>query len=193
MINEISDIHNNGLEVDRNTYTVQFYLGADWKFLAMACGIDSANSTHACVWCTCPKADRHRVDQEWSITNQKKSAHTIQSMTDASRLPARTKKKFNCSKVPLFSMVPMERVIIDNLHLFLRVADNLINLLILDLRRLDGIEKCNELDRSKATNIREYKAFLVFSCKTPFHFYVCKDSRSLKWRDLTGPESTAIC
>ena len=29
VINEISDIHNNGLEVDRNTYTVQFYLGAD--------------------------------------------------------------------------------------------------------------------------------------------------------------------
>jgi len=85
-------------------------------------------------------------------------------------------------------MVPMERVIIDNLHLFLRVADSLINLLILDLRRLDGIEKCNELDRSKATNIREYEAFLVFSCKIPFHFYVCKDSRSLKWRDLTGPE-----
>lgn len=27
--------HNNGLEVDRNRYTVQFYLGADWKFLAI--------------------------------------------------------------------------------------------------------------------------------------------------------------
>lgn len=121
--------------------------------------------------CTCPKADIHRVDQEWSLTDQNKGARTIQSITDASRLPARSKKKFNCSKVPLFSMVPMEGVIIDNLHLFLRVADNLINLLILDLRRLAGIEKCNELDRSKATNIREYEAFLVFSCK---------DSRFLK-------------
>ena len=132
--------------------------------------------------CTCPKADIHRVDQEWSITDQNKGARTIQSITDASRLPARSKKKFNCSKVPLFSMVPMERVIIDNLHLFLRVADNLINLLILDLRRLDGIEKCNELDRSKATNIREYEAFLVFSCK---------DSRFLKWRDLLDLKGTS--
>ena len=84
-------------------------------------------------------------------------------------------------------MVPIERVVIDNLHLFLRVADNLINL-ILDLRHLDGIEKCNELDRSKATNIRECEAFLVHTCKIPFHFYICKDSRSLKWCDLTGLE-----
>ena len=29
VISEISDIHNNGLEVDRNRHTVQFYLGAD--------------------------------------------------------------------------------------------------------------------------------------------------------------------
>ena len=64
-------------------------------------------------------------------------------------------------------MVPMERVVIDNLHLFLRVADNLINLLILDLHHLDGIEKCNKLDRSKATNIREYEAFLIHA---KFHF-----------------------
>ena len=85
-------------------------------------------------------------------------------------------------------MVPIHRVVIDNLHLFLRVADNLINLLILDLRRLDGIGKCSTLDRSKATNVGKYEDFLVHTCNIPFHFYVCKDTRSLKWRDLTGPE-----
>jgi len=102
IIDESSDIHNNGLEIDGKNYTVQFYLGAYWKFLAMACGIDSANSTQACVWCTCPKEDRYRVDQEWSITDEKEGACTIQSITDASKLPSRSKKKFNCSKVPCF-------------------------------------------------------------------------------------------
>lgn len=79
MINEILDIYNNGIEVDRNTYTVQFYLGADWNFLAMAFGIDSA-ALGACT------------------------PHTTMGTI---RL------------------------------LFLYVADNLINLLILDLRLLD--------------------------------------------------------
>ena len=106
VISEISDIHNNGLEVDRNRYTVQFYLGADWKFLAMACGIDSANSTHACVWCTCPKVDRHRVDQEWSITDQKKGTRTIQSITEASKLPARSKRNLIAQKCHFFQWFP---------------------------------------------------------------------------------------
>ena len=51
-----------------------------------------------------------------------------------------------------------------------------------------NIEKCTQLDRDKATNIQEYEKFLLATCKIPFHFYVCKDSKSLKWRDLTGPE-----
>ena len=119
VIDEISDIHEQGLDVDSKTYTIHFYLGADWKFLAMACGIDAANSTHACVWCTCSKEDRHKLDKEWSISDQSKGARTVQSITDASKLPTRSKQKFNCSNVPLFPMVPMERVIIDNLHLFL--------------------------------------------------------------------------
>lgn len=30
-------------------FSIEFYLGGDWKFLAMITGIDSATSTHACV------------------------------------------------------------------------------------------------------------------------------------------------
>lgn len=32
-------------------FDVLFYVGGDWKFLAMATGIDAATSTHACIWC----------------------------------------------------------------------------------------------------------------------------------------------
>ena len=35
----------------------------------------------------------------------------------------------------------MEQVIIDSLYLFLRISDVLINLLIRDIRVIDGIEK----------------------------------------------------
>ena len=66
-------------------------------------------------------------------------------------------------------MTPMERVIIDNLHLFLRVTDNLINLLILDLRQMDGI-KYIQLDRGKATIIQKYDTFLLDTCKNPLLF-----------------------
>ena len=47
------------------------------------------------------------------------------------------------------------------------IADVLINLLIRDLRILDGIKAC----------IKTYEAFLNESC------FVDKDSKKLKWRD----------
>jgi len=82
----------------------------------------------------------------------------------------------------------MHQVIPDILHMFLRIADILINLLILELRRQDGIEKCKELDRSKARHVTVYEDHLNKACKIPFQFYICKNTNTLKWRDLTGPE-----
>ena len=188
VIKEVSMISRDGITVGGCTYAVEFYLGADWKFLAMVCGIDSANSKYACIWCICPKEDRYDTTKEWSITDVKKGARTIKSISGASKLPAKSPRKYNCSRMPLFEDIPIHRVIIDVLHLFLRIADNLINLLITELRRMDGIERCTTLDRSKARNVTEYEFFLQNTCKIPFQFYVCQDSRSLKWRDLTGPE-----
>ena len=110
------------------------------------------------------------------------------SITAASKLPARSPWKFNCSRSPLFKGVPIDRVVIDNLHLFQRVADNL-NLLILELRRMDSIVKCTHLDKTKATNITNYELFIHDTCKIPFKFYVCEESRTLKWKDLSGTEN----
>ena len=188
VIKEVSSISREGITVGGCTYAVEFYLGADWKFLAMVCGIDSANSKYACIWCICPKDVRYDTTKEWSITDEKKGARTIKSIKQASKLPAKSPRKYNCSKLPLFEDVPIHRVIIDVLHLFLRIADNLINLLITELRRMDGIERCTSLDRTKARNVTNYEFFLQNTCKIQFRFYICQDSRALKWRDLTGPE-----
>ena len=70
--------------------------------------------------------------------------------------------------------------------------DNLVNVLITDLRRLDGIEKCVNLSSSEAVNLKKYESFLTNTCKINFHFYTCKDTSSLKWHDLTGPEKYVL-
>ncbi|MCG8627032.1 MAG: hypothetical protein MJE68_34160, partial [Proteobacteria bacterium] len=173
IIKEVDNINEHGLEVNGVKYTVHFYLGADWKFLAMACGLDAANSKYACIWCTCYKDDRYKVDKEWSITDVEKGARTITSIISASKLPTKSPRRFNCSRTPLFQAIPIYRVIIDNLHLFLRITDNLINLLITELHRMDGIEKCTSLDNCGAANINEYQSFLKNAYKIPFNFYIC--------------------
>jgi len=50
-------------------------------------------------------------------------------------------KIFNVSYPPLFPKIPLKNVVVDNLHIFLRVADILIDLLIGELRVLDRVSK----------------------------------------------------
>ena len=72
--------------------------------------------------------------------------------------------------------------------------DVLINLLIRDLRIADGIDKATSVDLSKTntTNIKTYQQFLNDSCNIHFQWFVDKDSKKLKWRDLTGPEKVRL-
>ena len=69
------------------------------------------------------------------------------------------------------------------------MADVLINLLIRDLRILDGIEKATTTlpDRQKDKNMRTYENFLNGSCKIRFKWYL-NDSDKSAYHDLTGPE-----
>lgn len=48
-------------------------------------------------------------------------------------------------KTPPFSCIPLDYVIIDTLHLFSRISDNLIELLLRELRRQDAIDKKDTL------------------------------------------------
>ena len=77
----------------------------------------------------------------------------------------------------------MYRVIPYNLHMFLRIGDVLINLLVTELRGQDGIDQCKVLHRIKARHVSVYEKYLLVNeaCKIPFHFYICKDSNTDKW------------
>ena len=102
------------------------------KFLAVICGVEAATSEYACVWCKCPKCQRWDMSLEWSITDPAKGARTIEVIAEKGKLGKTSKNRFNCSQAPMFPFIPIQRVVIDSLHLFLRIADVLINLLIQD-------------------------------------------------------------
>jgi len=66
--------------------------------------------------------------------------------------------------------------------------------LILELRKLDASDEVNPRSRSQgnACCLTRYESFLNEECKVSFHFYTDKDSKSLKWRDLVGPEKMKL-
>ena len=49
-----------------------------------------------------------------------------------------------------------------------------------------------EFKQAKAKNLDQYITFLNTSCKISFHMYADKESKQLKWRDLTGPEKMKL-
>ena len=93
---------------------------------------------------------------------------------------------------PLFDFIPLDHVIINTLHLFLRISDVLIELLI---TREYAIDKKLTFDKGFARDtyrhMDTYEKFLhsidiVFGIV--FERSVDKHTKKLSYRDLTGPE-----
>ena len=173
-----------------NTLNLEFFLGGDWKFLATVCGIGPANQNFACIWCLCPKSLRHDTSKLWPLNDvPSNGSRTIESIQKDSK-----GRKNNCQNEPLFACIKMDHVIIDTLHLFLRICDVLIENLIIELRRADAIE--NRVSRgtvnlTKCPHMERYMHFLN-SLNIPFTWSVNRDTGKLQYRDLTGPEKMQV-
>ena len=128
--------------------------------MASVFGIEAATAEYACVWCKCPKSKRWDIDATWSFTDNAKGARTIKEIAEKSKLAKRNKNRLNCCHPPLFDFVPIQRVIIDSLHLFLTISD----VLIRDLRISDGLEKTT----GENSNIEVYRKFLNDKCSFRF-------------------------
>ena len=83
---------------------------------------------------------------------------------------------------------------IDNLHRFLRVSDVLIDLLIVELRRMDLIEKqkLTDFDPQKCKNLDRFQKFVTSLSIPGYNFWVGRQSKQLKWQTLTGPEKLTL-
>ena len=53
----------------------------------------------------------------WSFDSER-GGRTTDEIIDKSKLAKSSKNCFNCCRPPLFSFIPMKRVVIDSLHLF---------------------------------------------------------------------------
>ena len=161
--NEIKMIHE--IEINEIKYAIEWFFTADLKFLALCTGLEAANSKFACVWCKCPSEDRYDVTKSWSVTNTGEGARTINEIQELARLPKSKKnEKYGCIQQPVFPSIPVDHIIPDTLHLFLRVSDVLINLLIRELRRLDALK-----NNKSTSNTEKYIGFLKEKCKISFY------------------------
>lgn len=84
--------HLREIKVDGVTFKIMYYLGGDWKFLAVVTGIDAASSDYACIWCKCKKDERSDVQRQWSLTDKDQGASTINENKEVAQRPSSRKE-----------------------------------------------------------------------------------------------------
>ena len=99
--------------------------------------------------------ERYDSSQTWSISDPALGTRTIEEISKSRH------KKYNVSHEPNIQTIPLTRVIVDNLHMVLRVADTLIDLLLLKLRHLDKTERATKVKSlDQLQYIKKYEATL---------------------------------
>ena len=181
-IDEIKDL--NSIKYNGSQITIKWFLGGDYKFLLCVSGLDSANSTHPCLWCITDKNSKHILSKKWSMT--KKGART-----QALLKKWYPKHQYNTSRPSLFPFIPIENTIVDPLHLFLRVTDRLLMLLVNECRRQDGLsQKTKKIIKDK--NIHMTKLETILSDNNIYFSWKTDEMGNLQYPELRGPEKILL-
>ena len=104
------------------------------KFLALVLGIKHANADRPCPWCL-----SSRIEFPVNIHDHKSFRV----------LEGERPEELGYKKDPIFKFVKMENIIVDILHLFLRVADKLLDVLYQYIEQLDWIAQQEKMEENK--------------------------------------------
>lgn len=155
-------------------------------------GIKAANSSHPCPWC---KWELRALSKENLSESQFDEAinqmtNEIYDISDRSHQEAQySKGQSGYKEIGLFPFIPFENVVIDILHLTLRITDKLFSILLLRLEELEG-NSCADLGKRPLTKIlmdflnkkSNLRSVLYFKSKTD---QKKNETTSFKMRKLT--------
>ena len=129
MLGLIKDI--KALYINGTSYNVDFFLGGDLKFIAMIFGIQCANAHHSCPWCHFDSSIAvDIVADEWPITRTHEMADICMNT-------------LGYDKKAIVDFIPFLRVILDTLHLGLRITDKIFEAFVKKLGEIDGNQNSN--------------------------------------------------
>jgi hypothetical protein len=114
------------LEINGMEYNIKFTLGGDLKWIALVTGINAANSDQPCPWCKFNKKKDEDLKKNWSISDR---SHEESEENQNS---------FGYKNQTLFKYIKFEEIVIDSLHLLLRITDVLFEKLLAFIEYLDS-------------------------------------------------------
>ncbi|XP_020911538.2 uncharacterized protein LOC110249299 [Exaiptasia diaphana] len=150
---------------------IEICMGGDYKFLLLIMGLKGATSDFACLWCKIFKALRYDMSKpmDFYITDKE----MIRTLEDIKKCAL--KNSYSCEHVPLVN-IPLENIVLDELHLMLRVTDKLTKNLILEAVNRDNKDS---VEKTRSKNTMTYLDSLVktiCSCGISFSVWEKKNA-----------------
>ena len=133
----INNLINSGeINIGNISVPIDIYLGGDYKFLLMMTGLSNATSDHACLWCKVHKLERWDMTKELEFYNSPPMARSLAEILKFASSP-KSAKRYSCVRDPLLN-IELDHIIIDELHLMMRVTDRLTENLINEVLERDS-------------------------------------------------------
>ncbi|XP_048584929.1 uncharacterized protein LOC116603099 [Nematostella vectensis] len=169
VLEEIDAVQDDSyVELDGKKINVEFFLGGDYKFLLQTMGLSAANSAYACLWCKVHKKDRGDMSKDDEYYEKDPLRRTLQDIIECGK---RTKgENYCCVNKPLFNIEP-DHILIDELHLMLRVTDILIDNAIEDAMQWDEKEKISKRSNKGSTSHLSQLVQTIRSCGVSFQVW----------------------
>jgi len=128
-------IEKQFISIDGNDVKVEFFLGGDLKFLLIIMGLNSAIADFSCLWCLIHKNDRWDTSKPMDYYNTNTMKRTIEDI----KAKCKETENYGCIHEPLLN-IPLTNVILDELHLLLRITDKLLQNVIDEVLERDAVE-----------------------------------------------------
>jgi len=182
---DINNLIKEGeIDVDGKTIELDFYLGGDYKFLLMIMGLTNATSNYACLWCLIHKSNRWDMSKSLEYYNSPPMKRTLKDLKDCCN---KSTNNYCCESPPLLN-IELDHIILDELHLLLRVCDRLIENLIQDCDVKDSIAEFDGQRASKKGVNLQKLVNAINQCGVSFSVWNCKnaDGSQSKIREFTS-------
>ncbi|CAB4013607.1 Hypothetical predicted protein, partial [Paramuricea clavata] len=157
-------VKDKSIEVNGISIPVELYLGGDYKFLLLMMGMKGATSDYACIWCKVHKKDRCDVSkhQDFYWENLTRSIEDI--------FQCALKRNYSCEYKPLLN-IPLCNVVLDELHLMLRVTDKLTKNLVINAIENDRRENLNKRPMDRSNKNLDALIKCIRSCGISFNVW----------------------
>jgi hypothetical protein len=150
-------------------FELKFTFTADMKMINTVTGIKSSISNHPCAWCIC---------------NKKKLYSTSFNFSRKSKFNNAKHSRMHKSLLP--KTIPIENIVVDVLHLFLRIGSKLLSLILNELSASD--KEPISFKPKKHANLKRFVKFMNKKCKHSYHIVKDSKGKGFKGRTLRGTE-----